>query len=131
MTYSQAQALVERAVESEMRTARDSNHPMRYRLRKSSPRLTTVKEIFETRDGAVAHLLSIGDRPLSADDEQKEEARLDGLLSDPGRQRHRKQNEDADTGRALKVLRALPQAFLYQFAGTGLGPAGKGGEIHL
>lgn len=125
MTYSQAQALVERAVESEMRTARDSNHPMRYRLRKSSPRLTTVKEIFETRDGAVAHLLSIGDRPLSADDEQKEEARLDGLLSDPGRQRHRKQNEDADTGRALKVLRALPQAFLYQFAGTGLGPAGK------
>lgn len=124
-TQAQAQALVERAVASEMRTAQDASHPMRYRLRKSSPRLTTVKEIFETRDGAVARLLSLGDKPLSAADEEKEQARLDGLLSDPGRQRHRKQNEDADTGRALKVLRALPQAFLYQFAGTGWGPAGK------
>jgi hypothetical protein len=125
LTPIQAQALVERAVASEMRTAKDTSHPMRYRLRKSSPRLTTVKEIFETRDGAVARLLSIGDRPLSGEDDQKEEARLDGLLNDPGRQRHRKQNEDADTGRALKVLRVLPQAFLYQFAGTGWGPAGK------
>jgi hypothetical protein len=125
VTPVQAQALVERAVAAEMRTAQDATHPMRYRLRKSSPRLTTVKEIFETREGAVARLLSIGDKPLSAADEEKEQARLDGLLSDPGRQRHRKQNEDADTGRALKVLRALPQAFLYQFASTGSGPAGK------
>jgi hypothetical protein len=124
-TQAQAQALVERAVASEMRTAQDTSHPMRYRLRKSSPRLTTVKEIFETRDGAVARLLSMGDKPLSAADEEKEQARLDGLLSDPGRQRHRKQNEDADTVRALKVLRALPQAFLFQFAGTGWGPTGK------
>jgi hypothetical protein len=125
LTPLQAQALVERAVASEMRTAKDTSHPMRYRLRKSSPRLTSVKEIFETRDGAVARLLSIGDKPLSAEDEQNEEARLDGLLSDPGRQRHRKQNEDADTGRALKVLRVLPQVFFYQFAGAGWGPAGK------
>jgi hypothetical protein len=125
MTATQAQALVERAVAAEMRTAQDTSHLMRYRLRKSSPRLTTVKEIFETRDGAVARLVSIGDKPLNAEDEEKEQARLDGLLSDPGRQRHRKQSEDADTGRALKVLRALPQAFVYQFAGTGWGPAGK------
>jgi len=125
MTPVQAQALVERAVAAEMRTAQDTSHPMRYRLRKSSPRLTSVKEILETRDGAVARLLSIADRPLSAEDEEKEQARLDGLLSDPGRQRHRKQSQDDDTGRALKVLRALPEAFLYQFAGTGWGPAGK------
>ena len=125
MTPVQAQALVERAVAAEMRTAQDTSHPMRYRLRKSSPRLTSVKEILETRDGAVARLLSIADRPLSAEDEEKEQARLDGLLSDPSRQRHRKQSQDDDTGRALKVLRALPEAFLYQFAGTGWGPAGK------
>ena len=125
MTPVQAQALVERAIAAEMRTAQDTSHPMRYRLRKSSPRLTSVKEILETRDGAVARLLSIADRPLSAEDEEKEQARLDGLLSDPSRQRHRKQSQDDDTGRALKVLRALPEAFLYQFAGTGWGPAGK------
>jgi hypothetical protein len=117
--------VVERALAAEMRTAQDPNHPMRYRLRKSSPRLTTVKEIVETRDGAVARLFTIGDRPLAAADEQKEQARLDSLLSDPGRQRHRKQSEDEDSGRALKLLRVLPHAFIYQFVGTGMGPTGK------
>ena len=122
---TQAHELLERALATELRAARDASHPMRYRLRKSSPRLTSTKEIFETKDGAVARLVSINDKPLSQADEQKEQARLDALLADPSRQRHRKQTEDQDTARALKVLRALPSAFLYQFAGTGAGPTGK------
>ncbi len=116
---AQAQALVARALATEARSAQDTSHPMRYRLRKSSPRLTSTKEIVETRDGDVAHLVQINDQPLSQADEQKEEARLDALLSDPGRQRHRKQSEEADTGIVLKLLRMLPQAFLYEYAGAG------------
>ena len=118
-------ALVTRALAAELHSAQDARHPMRYLLRKSSPRVTTTKEIIETRDGAVARLVAINDRPLSPVDELKEQARLSGLLSDPGRQRHRKLNEDADTARALKVLRVLPQAFLFQPAGSDSGPAGK------
>ena len=122
-----AQALVERALATESRAAQDLSHlshPMRYRLRKSSPRLTTTKEIVETRDGDVARLLAINDQPLNQADEQKEQARLDALLNNPGLQQHRKQSEDNDTERALKVLRVLPTAFLYQFAGTGTAATG-------
>ena len=98
---------------------------MRYRLRKSSPRFTSTKEIVETRDGSVARLVAISDQPLRQDDELREQARLDGLLADANRQRHRKQNQDDDTGRALKVLRALPKAFLYRFEGSAAGATGK------
>ena len=118
------EGLVQRALANEVRAATDSLHPMRYRLRKSSPRLTTTKEICETKDGAVALLVAINDKPLSPSDEQQEQARLDALLSDPGRQRHRKQSQDEDTARALKMLRALPVAFVYQYAGPGEGPSG-------
>jgi hypothetical protein len=118
-------ALVKKALANEVNAARDPQHLMRYRLRKSSPRLTSTKEILETADGAVARLVAINDSPLSPIDEQKEQARLASLLSDPGKQRHRKQNEDQDTARALKVLRALPSAYKYQFAGTSTGPAGE------
>ena len=127
LTPAQAQALVERALATESRAAQDLSHlshPMRYRLRKSSPRLTTTKEIVETRDGDVARLLAINDQPLNQADEQKEQARLDALLNNPGLQQHRKQSEDNDTERALKVLRVLPTAFLYQFAGTGTAATG-------
>lgn len=113
----QARALVSRALSTELRTAQDPNHPMRYLLHKSSPRLSTTKEIVETRDGGVALLLSINHQPLSAADEQKEQARLDALASDPSLQGHRKQSEDGDLGIVLKLLRMLPNAFLYQYAG--------------
>jgi hypothetical protein len=121
LTPAQAQALVERALATESRAAQDLSHvshPMRYRLRKTSPRLTSIKEIVETRDGDVARLLSINDQPLSPPDEQKEQARLQSLIDNPSLQEHRKHSEDSDAARAMKVLRVLPSAFLYQFAGT-------------
>jgi hypothetical protein len=110
--------LVERALANELEAAQDTAHPMRYRLRKSTPRLTSIKEIVETKDGAVARLVSINDAAPSPADRQKDEMRLNALLADPSRQRKRKQSEQDDTGRALKVLRALPRAFLYQYAGS-------------
>jgi hypothetical protein len=123
------QALVERALANELNAAQNANqdasHPMRYQLRKTSPRVTTTKEILETRDGEVARLIAINDKPLGAPDESNEEARLNALLVDPAKQRRRKQAEDDDAGRVFKVLRALPGAFLYQDTGPGEGPTGK------
>jgi hypothetical protein len=121
---AEEQSLVQQALANEVSAAKDSQHPMCYRLRKSSPRLTTTKEICETADGAVARLVSVNDAPLSATDEQREQTRLDQLLSDPGKQRHRKQSQDQDTARALKVLRSLPNAFIYEDEGPGEGSSG-------
>jgi hypothetical protein len=113
-----------RALSNELKAAQDGSHPMEYQLRKMTPRLTSTKQIVETKDGAVARLVSINDADPSAADRQKDEARLDALLADPGRQRKRKQSEQDDTGRALKVLRALPKAFLFDYASTDTsGPA--------
>lgn len=118
-------SIVRQALAVELRAAQDPAHPMRYRLFKSSPRVSSVKEICETRDGSVARLIEINGQPLSNLAEQKEQARLDALLSDPSRQRHRKQSEDQDAARALEVLRTLPKAFLYTYAGSSVEPAGR------
>ena len=125
LSPTQATAMVGRALATELRTAHDPSHPMRYLLRRSSPRLTTTKDIVETRDGNVARLLSVNDTPLGPVDEQKEQARLDALAANPSLQRHRKQGEDSDLGIVLKLLRMLPNAFLYQYAGTVQGPSGS------
>jgi hypothetical protein len=123
-TRHENDTLVQRALANEVRAAADTQHPMRYRLHKASPRFASTKDIFETKDGAVAHLVAVNDAPLSDADQQKEQARLNSLLSDPGKQRHRKQSEDADTAQAIKVLRILPSAFLYHYAGTAEKPNG-------
>jgi len=97
---------------------------MRYELVKTSPRLTTAKKICETKDGDVARLVAVNGKPLSVVDEQNEEARLTELSTDPTKQRRRKQGEDDDQSRVLKVLRALPTAFVYQDEG----PSGEPGD---
>jgi len=96
LTDAEAQALLDGALANELQAAQDTSHPMRYELRKTSPRLATTKEIFETKDGEVARLMAVNGQPLSAADEQREQARLSELAGNPGKQRHRKQAEDAD-----------------------------------
>jgi hypothetical protein len=125
LSSSQAQAMLDRSLANELHAAEDASHPMRYELHKVSPRLSSTHAIYETKDGDVARLLSINGEPLSGDGEQRELARLDELAGDPARQRHRQQAEQNDTARALKVLRVLPSAFVYQYAGPGEGPTGK------
>jgi hypothetical protein len=117
--------LVRRALTAELHNAPDGKFPMRYRLRKTSPRISTTKDIVETKEGAVARLVAVNDNPLSADDEQKELDRLAVLQQDPSRQKSRKQSQDEDLNHVLKMLRVLPDAFLYTYAGPGQGPTGK------
>lgn len=124
LTAGEAQARVDRALANELAAAQDLIHPMRYQLRKSTPRLSTTREIYETKDGGVARLLEVNGQPLGPAAAANEQERLEELAGDPSRQRHRMQAEAADRARALSVLRALPAAFLYRYAGPGQGPAG-------
>jgi hypothetical protein len=130
LSNEETQALVKRVLRAELESAQDAAgaaaHPMQYRLRKMSPRRSTTKLIVETKDGDVARLIAINDGPLSPEDQQNEAARLQGLLDDPSLQRRRQDREQNDAERARKIMRALPDAFLYQFAGiveTPLGPS--------
>ncbi len=120
--------MVDRALANELKAAGDSSHPMRYELVKSSPRFSSTKKICETKDGDVARLIAVDGQSLGPADEQKEDARLTELLGDPAKQHRRKLAEDADQSRVLKVLRALPSAFVYQDMGAGEGAAGNPGD---
>jgi hypothetical protein len=125
LTPVQAQALVDRAFAAESRTAQNASHPMRYLLRKSSPRLATAKEIVETRDGSVARLVAQNGQPLSTEDEQREQERLHALAESFSLQSHRKHSEDSDARMVLKILHAIPRAFLFQYDGIAPGPGGR------
>jgi hypothetical protein len=124
LTNDESQALVRRVLHTELEAAQDLTHPMQYRLHKVSPRLATTKLIVETRDGDVARLEAVNGLPLSPVGQQNEETRLQTLLNDPGLQRHRQEREQSDTERARKIMRALPDAFIYTYAGTAATPQG-------
>ena len=124
LSQAEAQALVQRALAEETDAAKNGSRPMRYTLRKITPRLTTTKEIIETSDGDVARLTEVNGEPLSEAAEQREMSRLNALAANQADQDHRKQTEDNDRARAIKILRALPKAFVYTYTGPGTSAAG-------
>jgi hypothetical protein len=101
-----------------------NKHPFRYTIRKVENGKITTKEIIETKDGDVARLIAVGDKPLPAAADAAEVQRLKTLLAHPEIQAHRRRKEQADSSRADEMVRLLPNAFIYQFEGMVNGPSG-------
>ena len=95
-----------------------------YRQPKVDPKGSSVKQIFETKDGDVARLIEKDGKPLSAEDEQTEIDRLNHLLAHPEVQEHRHKKEQEDSARGDEMVKMLPDAFLFTFDGMVDGPNG-------
>jgi hypothetical protein len=109
-------ALVRRATQHRVDASRN-HQPLRYLLRKTDGLHDTTKDIIETRDGDVARLVALNGQPLSAQANQAELDRLSNLASHPEIQQHRYQREQKDADRVNRLMRLLPDAFLYRFEG--------------
>lgn len=116
-------ALVRRASQNELKTEH-GNHPYRYQLHKIDDSKVTTKEIVETKDGDVARLVAVDDKPLDPEARQTEIDRLKNLFAHPELQAHRHKKEQEDSDRANEMLRMLPDAFIYKYEGMVDGPNG-------
>jgi hypothetical protein len=120
-----ANDLVREAVNQELHPPA---HPERfmYRMRKQTPEKVEIKEYVETDAGTIARLVAINDQPLSPEVQSNEDARLEQLIKNPELQKHRQRKQQEDEERVNQMVRALPEAFLYQYDGA---DAGKPGDL--
>ncbi len=91
---------------------------MRYRLRKTTAKSDTTKQIVETADGGVARLIAMGTHPLSNDEEQQETERLRRVARDPAIEAHRRRSELRDAASIENITKQLPAAFIYRLDET-------------
>jgi hypothetical protein len=104
--------------------AKSPGRSFSYVQHKVDPKGSTVKQIFETKDGDVARLLSKDGKPLPPEEEQAELDRLNHLLEHPEVQEHRHKKEQEDSARGDEMVRMLPDAFLFNYEGMIEGPNG-------
>ena len=120
-------ALVRRAVRH--RLDMDQGHPLlRFVLSKKDGARETTKEIIETKDGDVARLIAVDGKPLSADAESAEMARLDFLAAHPELEERRHRSEMRDQARIDHILGMLPEAEIYTL--EGMVPCDAGGSCY-
>jgi len=94
----------------------DHGHWM-YRLEKEESGKKHVQEILETNNGSLSQLLSIDGHPLDAKQQQKENQRMQRLVSHPDEQRNLQQASNRKAEQGARLFRILPDVFVFDYAG--------------
>ncbi len=85
-----------------------------------------TKLLIETRDAMAGLLIATDGHPLTAEQRQAEEKRLQHLVNDPDDLEKKCKREKEDAERTEKIMGAFPEAFLYEEEGTASGEEGLG-----
>lgn len=100
-----------------------------FRSDRETPKGSQTRLYVETKDAMAGMLIAVNGLPLPPQQQQAENDRLAGLMNNPDmlRKKHSREKEDAD--RTLRIVKALPDAFRYEYEGAvsseeGLGKIG-------
>jgi hypothetical protein len=122
--------LVRSAVANEVAAAHDDSIKHMFRSRKQTPQGSQTRLYVETQSAMAGMTIAYNDQPVTPEQMQGEENRLAGLVSDPEQLSHKHSQEQQTAERTLRIVKALPDAFLYDYDGEERGAAdlGKEGE---
>jgi hypothetical protein len=118
--------LIRKAVKNELEADQGVAEHFMFRGVKSTPRGSTTRLYAETKEGSAGLIIAYDGKALTPDQQQSEQARLDRLIHDPEELRKKRAQEREDAERTTRIMRALPDAFLYEDAGEQTGSAGIG-----
>ena len=121
--------LVRKTVQTEIGPS-NGNTKIIFTDRKQTSRGSQTKLIVETREGTVGMMVAENDKLLTTEQREAEEARLSGLVSNPEQLKKKQKSEKEDDERMTGIMKALPDAFLYEPDGTVVGnqEIGKPGD---
>jgi hypothetical protein len=110
--------LVRLAVANEVKAAHSSPIKNIFRSQKKTAKGSQTRLYIETNEAMAAMLISIDGRALTPQQQQGEVAHLDWLMSNPDQLRKKGAREKEDAERTLRIVKALPDAFRYQYDGV-------------
>jgi hypothetical protein len=121
--------IVRSAVANEVVASNDNSTKYLFRSRKQTPQGSQTRLYVETRDAVAGMTVAYNDQSLTPEQMQGEGGRLAGLVGNPEQLRRKHTVEQQNDERTLRIVKALPDAFLYDYDGeeTGTATLGKDG----
>jgi hypothetical protein len=98
--------------------AADANDHSRwmYRDDNKTPDRHTVKLVIQTSQGDLSKTIEKDGRPLTSEEQKKEEERMDAFVQDANLRQKQRQDHAQDAEKASSLTKMLPDAFLWTFA---------------
>jgi hypothetical protein len=118
--------LVRKAVRNEIKAASDETDRFMFRGTKTTPKGSTTKVYVETQEATAGLVVAYNGKALTPDQRRAEEARVERFLNNPAELKKKRNQEREDEQRTLRIMRAIPDAFLFEYAGEDQGSVGIG-----
>jgi len=118
--------LVRKAAQNEINASHDSGARFMFRSVKTTPKGSTTEIFCETNDATAGLVVAYNGQPLSPEQRRAEQARVQRFLNNPDELRKKRAQERENDERSSRIMRALPDAFLYEYAGEETGSPGIG-----
>jgi hypothetical protein len=117
--------MVRKSVQNEVKSANDDTRFL-FRGIKTTPKGSTTRIYVETKDATAGMVVAYNGNPLTPEQRRDEEARFGRFVTNPEELRKKRQQEKENSENSLRITRALPDAFLYEYAGEEQGSPGMG-----
>jgi hypothetical protein len=122
--------LVRKVVQNEIKAVNDDQKRFLFRSTKSTPKGSVTKIYVETREATAGLVVAYNGKALTPEQRRAEEARVRRFLDDPDELRKKRNQEREDADRTTRIVRALPDAFLFAYAGEEYPSEGVGRTGH-
>jgi hypothetical protein len=118
--------LVRKAVQNEIKAANDDHTHFLFRGTKTTPQGSTTRLYVETKDATAGLVIAYNGKPLTTEQLREEEARVEHYIKNPEELKRKQEQERQNAERTLRITRAMPDAFLFEYAGEEAGSPGIG-----
>lgn len=118
--------LVRRVVDNELAAANKKTHRFMFRSHRMTANLDQEKLYVDTKDAMAGMVTAWNSKPLTPGLRKAENDRLTRLLADPEELRHKQKQERENSDRIQRIIKAMPDAFLFNYDGTETGTSSAG-----
>lgn len=122
--------LVRKAVQHELQQNAKSTARFQFKDQHTTQHVSQVKLMVETREATAGLVIAQNDAALNPEQKRAETARLQNYVTHPDELNRKRRQEREDAERTTKIIRAMPEAFLYEANGTQQGTTTVGREGH-
>lgn len=122
-----ADELVRETVQNEMAASDRTALKHMFRSHKTGGKESQTHLYVETTQAMAGMLIATDGHALTAEQKQAELNRLNAIVSNPDALRRKRAREKEDDEHTMRILKALPDAFHYEYLGVEVGTAQVGG----
>jgi hypothetical protein len=122
-SYHDPSELVRKAVQNEIKSANDGAPHFLFRGTKTTPKGSATKIYVETKEGTAGLAIAYDGKALTPEQRRQEEERIERFIKYPEELEKKREQERQNTDRTMRITRALPDAFVYEYAGEEPGTA--------